>query len=125
MTNDEKMSLYYFRKKVCIQRLGGKCNRCGSIDRLEFDHVQKDKKFKAVTELLTGTIVLLLKEINKCQLLCYQCHKEKSKVDNSKYQHGTLTMYKNHRCRCESCRSVWNMATKRWKKNYYLNSTNR
>lgn len=30
--------------------------------------------------------------------------------------HGTLAMYRHHRCRCTQCRNVWNEKTQEYKR---------
>lgn len=116
MTKNEWMKhSYYERKQQLIVLLGGKCKECSSIIDLEFDHIDPKTKKAAITQLLTYKLETVYEEIEKCQLLCRVCHKLKNKIDNGEAKHGTLSMYRYHRCRCENCRIVWNLATKRWK----------
>lgn len=67
------------RKEILVEKLGGKCKNCGynkCIAALEFHH--RDEKTKNFT--ISGNIIkqweLLLNEIEKCDLLCSNCHKE-------------------------------------------------
>lgn len=102
---------YYkkFRLKI-IEHLGGKCCNCGSSDLLEIDHVDPNKKNFNVSEKWSHSWDSILDEINKCQLLCEDCHKLKHLPD-----HGTLGRYVHSKCRCTLCKSVWNLKTKEYK----------
>ena len=61
-----------------VQRLGGKCARCGSIENLQVDHVDpRTKKFE-VKSRLSYKRIKLIEEVDKCQLLCEPCHKDKT-----------------------------------------------
>jgi 5-methylcytosine-specific restriction endonuclease McrA len=93
----ERISLF---KKM----LGEKCIFCGTDQDLEFDHIKPETKLFKITDT-NRSLKGLLQELEKCQLLCNSCHKEKT----GKAQHGSLTMYSHHSCRCESCRNAWNM----------------
>lgn len=108
---------YYKRRQICIQLLGGKCVRCHSRDRLGFDHIDKQLKRINITRILSYKWKTILEELEKCQLLCHDCHQLKNKIDNGECHHGSIGMYRNHRCRCLDCKSIWNLATKRWKLN--------
>ena len=61
-----------------VQRLGGKCARCGSIENLQVDHIDpRSKKFE-VKSRLSYKRIKLIEEVDKCQLLCEPCHKDKT-----------------------------------------------
>ena len=66
-------------KKIYIDYLGGKCKQCGykkSIVALEFHHrdpIQKDPKF---TSMRYWGLEKAKKELDKCDLLCSNCHRE-------------------------------------------------
>ncbi len=69
------------RKKEIIQLLGGKCSRCGynkNLSALTFHHKDpKNKKFKLdIRSLSNRKYVFIEKEIDKCILLCHNCHAE-------------------------------------------------
>ena len=57
-----------------ISHLGGKCVKCESTDRLEFDHINPNDKSFNVQGSLGSSLERLLEEAKKCQLLCYGCH---------------------------------------------------
>lgn len=66
-------------KLAAINAKGGCCERCG-YDRnpkaLEFHHKEPDKKDYTVAKLKNASLPKILKEIEKCLLLCSNCHKE-------------------------------------------------
>lgn len=69
------------RKLFFIDQLGGKCSKCGyrnNISVLQFHH--KDPSVKSFSldqrNLSNRTINILQKEVNKCILLCANCHNE-------------------------------------------------
>lgn len=59
-----------------------KCIDCGENDPivLEFDHKERGDKFKQVSQMLSGHYSWnsLLKEINKCDIRCANCHRKKT-----------------------------------------------
>lgn len=66
----------WFKKIKAINILGGKCEKCGdqNIFHLVFHH-KFDKRFEMHDEKTTRW-TFLEKEINKCVLLCRNCHSE-------------------------------------------------
>lgn len=64
-------------RNAAIQLKGGKCERCG-YDRcnaaLEFHHL--DPTQKDPLGLRKTSLKVLMKEVDKCILLCSNCHKE-------------------------------------------------
>lgn len=81
------------------KKLGGKCMNCGSIKYLEFDHINPNEKEFTISNLCSVSIKRLEKELDKCQLLCEKCHKEKHA-----WKHGTLAGARY--CKCDLCRKV-------------------
>lgn len=65
-------------KQKCLERLGGKCVKCGTTERLEFDHIDKTTKKYKITSGLCYSLDRLFEEVDKCQLLCKPCHIQKS-----------------------------------------------
>lgn len=66
-------------KKMSVAYLGGKCEKCGYkkfVEVLEFHH--KDPSVKSFTIASSQHIgwEKIRKELDKCQLLCSNCHKE-------------------------------------------------
>jgi hypothetical protein len=69
------------RKLELIKSRGGKCELCGydrNIAVLEFHHINPDEKeFQLDMRHLSNTSLERLKEeVDKCQLLCANCHRE-------------------------------------------------
>lgn len=60
------------------------CIDCGESDPivLEFDHKNQTDKFKNISKMLSGHYSWnsLLKEINKCEIRCANCHRRKTYV---------------------------------------------
>ena len=57
-----------------VQRLGGKCARCGSIENLQVDHIDpRSKKFE-VKSRLSYKRIKLIEEVDKCQLSVSYTH---------------------------------------------------
>lgn len=96
------------RRKRFLALLGGKCVNCGSKDNLHFDHINANKKNFYISRNLNRTDDSIVPEIKKCQLLCEECHKKKTKENgdfaDKPARHGTLHMYKKYKCRCNKCR---------------------
>ncbi|MBU1046677.1 hypothetical protein KKH36_02775 [Patescibacteria group bacterium] len=66
--------LNFLTKKSCVD--------CGEKDPivLDFDHIEKNKKFKSVARMLAGhySWESVLKEINKCEIRCANCHRRRT-----------------------------------------------
>lgn len=96
------------RRLKFIDLLGGKCERCGATEGLQFDHRQPNKKEFRISNRIDAPEDILLKEVMKCVLLCARCHKEKTRElgehGQPKARHGTLHMYKHYGCRCNKCK---------------------
>ena len=59
-----------------------KCIDCGENDPivLDFDHINPSKKFKPISIMLSGhySWKSVLKEIQKCEIRCANCHRRKT-----------------------------------------------
>ena len=66
------------KRAYCLEYLGGKCVKSGDTERLEFDHIKREGKKYSIASKLTCTFDNLKEELNKCQLLCVDCHLEKT-----------------------------------------------
>ena len=67
-------------KEKAVKYLGGKCAKCGykkCLSALEFDHIYG--KEKEISKLLDSTMVWnkLKLELDKCKLMCSNCHRER------------------------------------------------
>jgi len=73
--NDYCQTRWIERKKKAIEYLGGKCSRCGYNDHyaaMQFHHVEK-KDF-AWNKLRLLNWERTKEELDKCVLLCANCH---------------------------------------------------
>lgn len=67
-------------KERAIRLLGGKCSKCGysnCLDAIEFHHINEEEKDASICEILDliwGKKIE--KELEKCKLLCSNCHRE-------------------------------------------------
>lgn len=107
-----------FRKNL-LKEFGGKCIQCGSKKDLHFDHINKKKKRKRVSDLHSVNDKDVKREKKNLQLLCRNCHKKKTHeawdYGVKKTKCGTVWMYKKYKCRCKKC----TQAFKEYKKNEY------
>jgi len=102
-------------KAEWTERLGGACVVCGSVENLEFDHIDPELKSFNVSRLWSVSKEKRDAEIEKCQLLCKEHHLEKSIREANAVPHGGGVSGK-HGCKCDLCRL---------KKNEYLRNLKR
>lgn len=110
---DYDLDRYYQRKKEAVRYLGGKCVVCGTIEMLEFDHVDPATKTYNVTLIMLHSDDRLYDELDKCQLLCHTCHKEKTKLFHIDHG-GGLGGIKG--CKCIPCKARKAEYMRYWKK---------
>lgn len=82
-TNDEMNEYmkerYHKRRKRIIEGLGGECSECGKQEDLEIDHIDPETKSFAIGKKLASVSKDKLDaEVEKCQLLCRECHDQKT-----------------------------------------------
>ena len=65
------------------------CKHCGETDPvvLEFDHVDPKLKTKNVSEMIYNSLANLKSEIEKCQVLCANCHRRKTAKQFNHYSY--------------------------------------
>jgi hypothetical protein len=66
------------RLALARTRLGGVCVVCGSMEGLDFDHIDPSSKTRKISEATNWSLQRFLSEVDKCQLLCREHHTEKS-----------------------------------------------
>jgi 5-methylcytosine-specific restriction endonuclease McrA len=114
---DYMLKRYHERRDKAIERLGGKC-KCGSISDLQFDHINPTTKKFTIAKLSSINEEDFWKEIDKCQLLCNNCHQEKTLLDlgriSAKQTHGTLSSYRY--CKCNECKAAKSVYMKEYNK---------
>lgn len=106
-------SLLRWTKKIkAINKLGCKCKNCGdnNIHHLVFHHLNPEYKENNISKLWTNRWSDIEKEINKCVLLCDNCHRElhynektqntKDVLDRRKSKEVLVTYNGN---KCEKC----------------------
>lgn len=77
--NDNRYSLLKKHKQTLVKEFGGCCSKCGyskNLSALEFHHLDsKDKDFHFGSTKTTN-INKIRQELDKCILLCANCHRE-------------------------------------------------
>lgn len=102
------------RKDYFAEKAGRRCAACARPVGLnfEFDHKNPDdKSFSMSLNLSKLSIKKLEAEFRKCQVLCTQCHREKTRNDHARlrgvkphWEHGTLSGYRY--CKCPECKKA-------------------
>lgn len=88
--NKEK-NIYKNLRENAISELGGKCVKCGSINNLEFNHIDPLTK----TSEASGKTNFKKGEYKKCELMCKTCHRKWSNIEftlSRKYWLETLSV---------------------------------
>lgn len=66
------------RKALAVERFGGVCHDCGGTFPqcvYEFHHLDPSKKDWNPSQSLTHSVERMWKELDKCIMLCSNCHK--------------------------------------------------
>ena len=66
-------------KELTVKLAGGKCSKCGynsCLAALEFHHKNNDKEDDVRSLIKNSSKQNVLKEANKCILVCANCHRE-------------------------------------------------
>jgi 5-methylcytosine-specific restriction endonuclease McrA len=63
------------RKKFIFESLGNQCSSCGSVDRMEIDHINPALK-KSRQSVLSMGMPKIKDELDNLRLLCYDCHRK-------------------------------------------------
>lgn len=113
---------YRTKRDQAIKELGGKCSRCGSKKNLHIDHKNRKNKEIRMSDIHSVSDSKVKKELKKVQLLCSDCHKEKSReswdFSTPKPRHGTYWMYRRHNCRCARCMKAYKEKMKEYRANH-------
>jgi hypothetical protein len=73
-------------KRWAVEKLGGRCSRCGydkCVGALHFHHVDDDKEFTFSHAGHTRSYEKLENELKKCILVCANCHAEIHEAEHS------------------------------------------
>jgi len=100
---------YWNKKDRALKFLGGKCNHCNSTEDLEIDHIIPLNYKYAKHSICALSEEKFLIELNKCQLLCHNCHTLKSLKDQG-FERITTETHNLSRyrfgCRCDICKEA-------------------
>lgn len=105
------------KRRQAWLKLNGPCRQCGSTERLEVDHI--DPKQKVTHAVWSWGTAKRMAELNKCQVLCFTCHRKKSNMEYSArfpLVHGTRSGYETHGCRCDRCTEVASARSAKYRK---------
>lgn len=77
--NDAKKKKRATNKLKAVNYLGGKCKRCdiksNCLDIYDFHHRDPNQKEESLNRLVNTDWDAIVKELEKCDLLCSNCHK--------------------------------------------------
>jgi 5-methylcytosine-specific restriction endonuclease McrA len=77
--NKNRKQLLIIRKQKAVDFLGGECKICGykkSLSALTFHHINPKEKEFEIGFIKDHSWDKVLKELKKCDLLCFNCHME-------------------------------------------------
>lgn len=76
--------------------LSVKCQICGNSDPqvLEFDHIDWTEKEQGISSLFHSTYEVLISELEKCRVLCSNCHIKHSHFQKNTWKSRMMTHYK-------------------------------
>lgn len=91
-------TIYKRNKKVfAVNYKGGKCEKCGydrCIASLDFHHLDPNEKEYNLSSIMNWSKERIKKELDKCILLCSNCHREEhDRLRNSRYLIPLTTKY--------------------------------
>lgn len=83
-----KKNRLLIKKFIYEFKLKNSCKICGESDpaTLDFDHIKKKKNVIAKMVANSNSINTIKKEIEKCQVLCANCHRKKTAKDFNWYK---------------------------------------
>ena len=77
------------KKSFAVAYKGGKCERCGydkCLASLDFHHRNPDEKEHNPSDMMDWSKDRVKKELDKCSILCSNCHREEhDRIRNEKY----------------------------------------
>jgi hypothetical protein len=107
------LNRYHRRMQEALEFLGNKCIKCGRTESLQLDHIFPTSKIKTISKIWSYSDEIFWEEVKKCQILCRDCHIEKTILELGKKiakgTHGTLSSYRYCKCSiCKKAMSDWN-----------------
>ena len=105
------------RRQESKDYLGGLCALCKTSDDLQFDHINPEEKKFTISDAIANNMswVKLVEELDKCQLLCVHCHKQKTISEQEVEHGGGITGKKN--CYCDLCSPLKKQYMQEWYNN--------
>lgn len=92
---------------------GKSCVVCGSMEKLEIDHI--DGSQKVSHRVWSWTPARRDAELEKCQVLCMPHHWDKTRRDLYPLIHGKHGTYTWRGCRCRACKSAHAETNREWR----------
>src|SRR5574343_493641 len=77
-------------RRLIRDMFGTKCEKCGSKEKLELDHIDPSTKIFNISSKIHHRFIKIVSELQKCQLLCQKCHLVKTKEDRNSIQANVL-----------------------------------
>ncbi len=94
------------KKHKAVKSFGGKCQKCNNKDMicLDFHHLDMSEKENGLNRLLSGRWSKIKYELDKCILLCANCHSEEHCVTNGRHDGNKREILEAlNRLVCEKC----------------------
>lgn len=110
------------RRQAWIDSQGGCCAKCGSIDGLEVDHIDPSHKTMNPTRFWSRAASTVAVELENCQVLCSECHLQKTCDEMARADHGANSRYQSG-CRCRECKAAHTMASREWRESRKMPQT--
>ena len=98
---EHNVALMWAKKIAAIKYLGGKCKKCGNsnIFHLSFHHIDPKIKEDSIRHFFKRTWYKIVKELNKCILLCKNCHQELHFIKNYEIKQDILKIAGEVKCK--------------------------
>ena len=111
---------YHKKRQEVIDRLGGRCVRCGTREgKFHLDHKNKSKKTMRASDLHSVNDHRFENEIKNLQILCEDCHKAKTHdawdYSTPRPTHPSYWYYRKYGCRCQACIDAYKEKQKEWR----------
>lgn len=85
-------------KQMAVEYMGGKCSKCGydkTIAALEFHHIVPEEKEFAISCAYNKSWNKIKNELDKCIMLCANCHRELHNQENTEHALDVYEKYIN------------------------------
>lgn len=95
------------RKLDAIAQKGGKCEKCGYnkyYGALQFHHTDPDKKENSWSKLRGRSYATLSRELDKCRLLCANCHAEEHEKPIGEFIFAHKSWVERQKDRLSTCK---------------------